>query len=739
MKSKNFLNFIKFFFPFFIWMFLFSGIFSKEIILNNDGPAVYSLLRYFFSNISQGVFPLWNPFRFWGGSFLVELNAFGAFNPFWILILLLNSIGVQDYFSTVYILIGYFFFGQFGFYLLAKTVFKDSFYAYMAFLFSLFSSLGFSISYYPFYVMIFVPAVWFFYFLINFAYRPIPKFFVGIIFCLMIIINCYLPLYWLTVVCLFFFFSLFFYFFLLKIHLKNIVLFVKKYKILFLVCFCALFFSSIASMKTYLMVSSGDVLNMDRRISDEDPYASGAATSYRLIKNTSPSTMLFLDNIFLSKVGIIPSTAAFFYISFFAWIVLFLSVFNRINKKTFFLIFLMISLFFLMIGEQTIFFKKAFDFFFWLSLIRDFGTFIVFFIPLFILFIVFQLKLIEKNLLTNNKFLWISYLTLLHLVILYVSIKNNSVISTQATIFLSFLFFILQFFQSSRNTFFRYFFLSLLIMVHPIEIIGGLQGYLKNRTIDTHADTLRSFFYPPKKIEFSFYRENGQAEDYSFMQANVDLNRLRETTGFTITGAGFPPRGSFYVFDNISYQARGQYLKNKFYIYDYVKIIDDKDRYVDLAERFWKENINLVFIFRDNKKEAILMPAEMIVNDLERVSDQARIVSCETEDFRIVSFDVNTIAIQTNFSESKLLVYTDSFTPDWHAFLDGQETPVYISNFAFKGVLIPPGLNTVEFRYLPLGGEKFYFFVFFLYWGIFCILIFLFLKDFNKSSALLKK
>ena len=61
--------------------------------------------------------------------------------------------------------------------------------------------------------------------------------------------------------------------------------------------------------------------------------------------------------------------------------------------------------------------------------------------------------------------------------------------------------------------------------------------------------------------------------------------------------------------------------------------------------------------------------------------------------------EVLKIATETN-SES-VLVVADNFYPGWKAFVDGHETPIFRANFNFRGIRLPSGKHTVEFRYAP--------------------------------------
>jgi uncharacterized membrane protein YfhO len=45
----------------------------------------------------------------------------------------------------------------------------------------------------------------------------------------------------------------------------------------------------------------------------------------------------------------------------------------------------------------------------------------------------------------------------------------------------------------------------------------------------------------------------------------------------------------------------------------------------------------------------------------------------------------------------RFLVLTDSFYPTWKAHIDGKPTQIYLTDFSFRGVVVPSGDHHVEF------------------------------------------
>lgn len=66
----------------------------------------------------------------------------------------------------------------------------------------------------------------------------------------------------------------------------------------------------------------------------------------------------------------------------------------------------------------------------------------------------------------------------------------------------------------------------------------------------------------------------------------------------------------------------------------------------------------------------------------------------------IETYENDYISITTSSRADGILVLGDNWYPAWKAFLDGAEVPVLRANGAFRGVVLPAGEHTVEFRYI---------------------------------------
>jgi uncharacterized membrane protein YfhO len=64
----------------------------------------------------------------------------------------------------------------------------------------------------------------------------------------------------------------------------------------------------------------------------------------------------------------------------------------------------------------------------------------------------------------------------------------------------------------------------------------------------------------------------------------------------------------------------------------------------------------------------------------------------------ITKYSPNIVHITAQASKSGFLVLTDSYYPTWHAYIDGREVKIYQTDFAFRGIVVPKGTHTIEFK-----------------------------------------
>jgi len=64
-------------------------------------------------------------------------------------------------------------------------------------------------------------------------------------------------------------------------------------------------------------------------------------------------------------------------------------------------------------------------------------------------------------------------------------------------------------------------------------------------------------------------------------------------------------------------------------------------------------------------------------------------------------YDADRVLFTVTTDIPSFLVLSDTWYPGWRAAIDGEDVPVYRTNYAFRGVAVPRGTHQVEFRYDP--------------------------------------
>jgi hypothetical protein len=60
-------------------------------------------------------------------------------------------------------------------------------------------------------------------------------------------------------------------------------------------------------------------------------------------------------------------------------------------------------------------------------------------------------------------------------------------------------------------------------------------------------------------------------------------------------------------------------------------------------------------------------------------------------------YSANKIILETKTNKPGFLVLTDSYYPGWHAKIDRKETTIYLTDYNFRGIIVPKGNHSVEF------------------------------------------
>ncbi len=71
----------------------------------------------------------------------------------------------------------------------------------------------------------------------------------------------------------------------------------------------------------------------------------------------------------------------------------------------------------------------------------------------------------------------------------------------------------------------------------------------------------------------------------------------------------------------------------------------------------------------------------------------------------ITQFKNESIKIKATATGNNLLFISEIYYPAWKAFVDGKETEIYKTNYAFRSIVVPKGTHTIELKYKSEGFE----------------------------------
>ncbi|HEX5229336.1 MAG TPA: YfhO family protein, partial [Bryobacteraceae bacterium] len=64
-------------------------------------------------------------------------------------------------------------------------------------------------------------------------------------------------------------------------------------------------------------------------------------------------------------------------------------------------------------------------------------------------------------------------------------------------------------------------------------------------------------------------------------------------------------------------------------------------------------------------------------------------------------YEPNLIEVSAKASRGALLVLSETYYPGWKAWLDGRPTPIYETDIALRGIVVPPGTHHVRLEFRP--------------------------------------
>lgn len=706
-----------FFLSFVLWVIAFRGFLSAKLNLSSDAIPYYEHFYYFIDNISQGVYPLWEPTRDNGAPVEFFLRRIGSYNPAYLFIVILYKLGLPLYNSYIFFLAFYYFLGLAGFYLVAKLIFRDRFIAFTAYLLLMFSSLGTRI-FDSYMHLTFVPLVWFFYFLLAFGMSQRRQYFLGVTLAAMVLFSTYLPFYFITIFLTFLICYAGLYFSFFKNTLAGLWRFAKLNKSFVVICGFCFILSVLPTALMFKDISSGDLILPARQgVSKLSPQEmESVAEKYNKegpaegqLRGELPPSLVVPEQV-TSEWGIEEDLAftkeyysdlkefrfAVIYVPIFAIVLLFSGLPAVLSRKFIFLFLWGYLMYLISSPAGTPIYQFLYGHIFYYKYFRNLHFFLwLIILPVFILFLTEQLRLLLQFTPQNIKQKWglWAFLAVVHAGLLWYQFSEGEpLVSTYLALALSLLFFSLYFLAALRD---KKEWLSVLILIviaaQPLEVYFYLsQNADKLEALDAYRyrwnrHYLRYHMALPLKED----APTGHLTAEAFLERIGAESFLDRRPSQLYMGM----RWVDYLNSNIHPAVMAQYLRSIFIAYDNIEPIDKNNIDLENIAKSFAVNRNTAFVFRDEFSQEGGFPGGS------SASPEAQYIARDSNEFKVLAYEANYVKVKTNFPAKKFLVYNDAYHDGWKAFVNGRQVKIWRANVAFKGLWVPAGENIVYFRY----------------------------------------
>ncbi len=661
-----------------LWCYLFRLYLNASAPLQGDAYPYLGHIRFYVENIMRGVYPLWDPLENHGNVNEFFLRRIGEYNPFFLIIVLLNKSGIPFLIAYRLFLVSYFFLGVAGFYLLSQKIFFDHLTSFSAALLFLFSSVGASI-FETYLLLEIVPFIWFFYFFVSFVQAPNKVFLLGSIFSLMLINITYIPFYFYTILSVFLIcFSIVYASQMATIY-QRIQDFISHYKIFTRVCTVLLAVSFIPGILWYQQTSQGEVLTMERHAQSQDTNSATVSVDKVNEGGIIPNFIFNRQFVNPDKIGLHD-----IYIPLFAFLMLFAGAWGRLNRRLIVFFIFGYTIFLIGLADASYIHRFLYRYVLFFKYFRNVQFFIQFAIlPVLILFVVEQMRIfIEdcKQSLINRKWMTV-WVTTIHAAAAGFFLFNNAGYITYMVIILN-LGWMLGCIWSIGNS--RVWILLLwgAIVLQPFDVYSHIA--VNNPPSYQWGYDKRYVFNLPT------VQEAGKL---------MDMKKISKGDIHQKDLPYFGTRWLYEAIDSVDSTILGNHLNTPFVLYDRVEQVTDKVNHARLQNSLAHFE-NLAFVYSDTMRGAG-----------GPVDPKARIITSVDKDFKILKFDANDVIVKIAVTHPSFLVRAQNYHSQWKVFIDGKPAPLLRTNICSQGLWVPAGEHVIHWHF---GTPLRYFWVYFL-------------------------
>jgi hypothetical protein len=650
--------------PCLVWMFLMRDFVFGKIPVNMDTNTIYGVAKFYFNNLINGVVPLWEPFVGLGRPFYA-LSICNLFNPFTLIMPLLKLAGMNYAAAFTAYMVVYFFIGCAGFYLLALRILKDRSLAYLAFLGILFSSLGASMfTQFTFLEMI-VPSIWFFYFLLGFAAEPKEGNFLALTFCFMVLISSYLPFYFLAVFLCFVVLFILLYARDAGNFYAIFLRFLGRHWRLSLGCAAGILLAA-GPLLAYKVLDAGqDVVAPGRHCQyasaqecyDRTMGRQGGMSYDEITRSGTLGERLDAQYLFGHLDKITYGSDSLLFLPVWIYVLLGLSIFLRLTRLTVLLSGMAVLVGLIACGQASGLHGFLYRHIFFFAYFRNLFFLGAFLVPIVILLALHQLKLL-------------------------LDIKPQDFSARKAVITMVVI---------GHGLLFLY-------LMHFAGVPAA--SYL---TLGASAAALALYY--SGIFRFSGAVWTGIFTAVLVLQPAWILHAYAQNAG---EFAGVLP--SMHVRPVFSWVRPMKAAVNSSRIYQFVHY---EDFWYDMSMTdapptvgFPQSAARWTFDLSEHTPPAVLASyAQYKIVLVDDSGGPGRPLPGPNPELSVDYFDVNTLRMTSHFSRPQTVVYNDSYTSSWKAYVDGRPSELIRANGAFKGVKAPAGEHQLEFSYHPPGGR----------------------------------